>query len=449
MKQFRRFSIALSLGLLAWGESQAQSLVDLFNAAKQYDATYQSATAQFEANRAKADQVIAGLFPSINLQTNATRTHADALGKGPQPNNFTFDRYYATPNMVLSMTQPLYRPQALLAYEQSKLIFAQAVQAMVVAEQDLLVRVSQAYFDVLASQDSLNFVLAQKTAVAEQLAAAKRNFEVGTATITDTREAEARFDLVKAQEIAARNDLSVKQLALDTVTGVNGAKPTPLAAKDALPRMLPQSLDELLNQAEAAHPGIRTAAMALDVAKLEIDRARAGHKPTVDLTVNQVNQYNYGGTSGNAATGSTYWLHTATLGVQMNLPLFAGFATQNRIRETLSLSDKAQQDLEATRRSVTQGTKSAYLNLSSGLGQVKALEAAEDSSQLALDANKLGYNVGVRINIDVLNSQSQLFQTKRDLAQARYNVLLGALKLRQANGTLKPEDLQSVNDLLK
>jgi outer membrane protein len=113
------------------------------------------------------------------------------------------------------------------------------------------------------------------------------------------------------------------------------------------------------------------------------------------------------------------------------------------------LSDKAQQDLEATRRSVTQGTKSAYLNLSSGLGQVKALEAAEDSSQLALDANKLGYNVGVRINIDVLNSQSQLFQTKRDLAQARYNVLLGALKLRQANGTLKPEDLQSVNDLLK
>jgi outer membrane protein len=133
----------------------------------------------------------------------------------------------------------------------------------------------------------------------------------------------------------------------------------------------------------------------------------------------------------------------------MNLPLFAGFATQNRIRETVALTDKAEQDLEGARRSVTQGTKSAFLNLTSGMGQVQALQAAEDSSQLALDANKLGYTVGVRINIDVLNSQSQLYQTKRDLAQARYNVMLGALKLRQANGTLKPEDLQSVNALLQ
>ena len=120
-----------------------------------------------------------------------------------------------------------------------------------------------------------------------------------------------------------------------------------------------------------------------------------------------------------------------------------------RSRETVALTDKAEQDLEGARRSVTQGTKSAFLNLTSGMGQVQALQAAEDSSQLALDANKLGYTVGVRINIDVLNSQSQLYQTKRDLAQARYNVMLGALKLRQANGTLKPEDLQSVNALLQ
>ena len=450
MKQIQRVLITLSLGLFAWGHSQAQSLIDLFNAAKRHDANFQSAQAQFEANRAKADQALAGLMPSVNLQTNATRSNANAYSKNPPPpNSFTFDRYYSSPNMVLSMTQPLYRPANVLAYEQSKLFFAQAVQAMVVAEQDLILRVSQAYFDVLASQDSLNFVLAQKSAVAEQLAAAKRNFEVGTATITDTREAEARFDLVKAQEISARNDLSVKQLALETVTGVVGAKPAALSAKDALPRVLPSSLDEVLSQAEAAHPGIRTAAMALDVAKLEVDRARAGHKPTVDLNFTQTNQYNYGGTSGNAATSATYWLHVSTIGVQMNLPLFAGFATQNRIRETVSLSDKAQQDLESTRRNVNQGTKSAYLNLASGLGQVKALEAAEDSSQLALDANKLGYTVGVRINIDVLNSQSQLFQTKRDLAQARYNVLLGSLKLRQANGTLTPEDLQTVNALLQ
>ena len=138
----------------------------------------------------------------------------------------------------------------------------------------------------------------------------------------------------------------------------------------------------------------------------------------------------------------------ANVGVSFNLPLFAGFATQNRIRETLSLEEKAQADLEAIRRSVAQATRTAYFGVVSGQGQVKALEAAEASSQSALEANRLGYQVGVRINIDVLNSQSQLFQTKRDLAQARYNVLLGHLKLRQANGTLTPEDLARLNALL-
>ena len=438
--------MSLALGLALSHMAHAQSLVDLFGAAKQYDATYRGAQAQYEANKAKADQVISAIFPTINLQTNATRTHANANSTS---STFTFDRYYSTPNMVLSLNQPLYRPANLLQYEQSKLQLAQAVQTLVVAEQDLIVRVSQAYFDVLASQDSLSFVLAQKAAVAEQLAAAKRNFEVGTATITDTREAEARFDLVKAQEIAARNDLSVKQLALETVTGVVGAKPVPLGVKEAPSRMVPGHVDEFLQQAQAAHPNIRTAELALNVAKMEIDRAKAGHLPTVDLTMQQNNQYNYGGTSGNASTNQTYWFHAATVGVQMTLPLFSGFSVQNRIKETVALTDKAEQDLQAARRSVTQGTKSAFLNLASGLGQVNALQAAEDSSQLALDANKLGYNVGVRINIDVLNSQSQLYQTKRDLAQARYNVLMGALKLRQANGTLKPEDLSSVNALLK
>jgi len=134
--------------------------------------------------------------------------------------------------------------------------------------------------------------------------------------------------------------------------------------------------------------------------------------------------------------------------VSFNLPLFAGFATQNRVRETLSLEEKARADLENSQRTVAQGTRAAYFGVVSGLGQVKALQAAEASSQSALDANKLGYQVGVRINIDVLNSQSQLYQTKRDLAKARYDVLVGGLKLRQASGSLKADDLQSVNNLL-
>jgi outer membrane protein len=141
-------------------------------------------------------------------------------------------------------------------------------------------------------------------------------------------------------------------------------------------------------------------------------------------------------------------VNAATVGVTFNLPLFAGFATENRIKETLALEDQSRSVLDGTKRNVAQATRAAYLGLVSGAGQVKALEAAESSSQSALDANKLGYQVGVRINIDVLNSQSQLFQTKRDLAQARYNVLLGNLKLRQANGTLTTDDMNAINATL-
>jgi outer membrane protein len=195
-------------------------------------------------------------------------------------------------------------------------------------------------------------------------------------------------------------------------------------------------------QSEEVHPSIKSAQLALDVAKLETQKAEAGHKPTVDLNAS----YGINRTLNVPPTNNR--ANTASIGVVLNLPLFAGFATQNRIKETLSLEDKARNDLEGAKRAIAQATRTAYFGVLSGQGQVKALEAAEASSQSALDANKLGYQVGVRINIDVLNSQSQLFQTKRDLAKARYDVLVGGLKLRQANGTLKPEDISQVNNLL-
>jgi outer membrane protein len=298
---------------------------------------------------------------------------------------------------------------------------------------------------VLSAQDTLAFVRAQKAAVAEQLASAKRNFEVGTATITDTREAQARSDLVTAQEIAAENDLRVKKLALDTVTGKAGASPLPLAAPLALPTLQPGDVNAWVQQAEEISPSILQARQALEVARLETDKAQAGHKPTLDLTATRSDTQNINGTT--LGGGDSRPLATQ-VALSFNLPLFAGFATQNRVRETVSLQEKAQADLDNARRSVAQATRAAFFGVVSGTGQVKALEAAEASSQVALDANRLGYQVGVRINIDVLNAQSQLFQTKRDLAVARYNVLLGHLKLRQANGSLKDEDLNPVNGLL-
>ena len=419
--------------------AQAQSLLDLYEAARGHDAAFQSARATFEAAQHRAEQARAGLLPTANLTSSRSETQQD------QRTTSSTQRNFGTGSASVSVSQPLYRPANRATYEQGKRQVDAAQAQLTTASQDLIIRVSQAYFDVLSAQDTLAFVRAQKAAVSEQLASARRNFEVGTATITDTREAQARFDLVLAQEIAAENDLRVRRLALDTVTGRADAKPQPLAAPLALPTPEPSDVNTWVQQAEDASPSIQQARLGLDVARLETEKAKAGHLPTVDLNASYGYSRNLAGTA--VSTTDSRILSTQ-LGVTLNVPLFAGFATQNRIRETLSLEDKAKADLDNARRTVAQATRTAFLGLVSGAGQVRALEAAEASSQSALDANRLGYQVGVRINIDVLNAQSQLFQTKRDLAVARYNVLLGHLKLRQANGSLKPEDVAPINGLL-
>ena len=417
---------------------QAQNLVELYDAARGFDSSYQSARLQYDANLAKADQAKAGILPTAGLNIGVSRTGFDNTHPA-------VDRNFSTQNATLTASQPLYRPANRATYEQSLKQVELAKAVLDAAEQDLIVRSSQAYFDVLAAQDTLAFVGAQKAAVAEQLASAKRNFEVGTSTITDTREAQARFDLVTAQEIAADNDLRVKKLVLDTLAGRTGAQPKGLLVPVALPPVVPQDVNAWVNQSELIHPAVRQAQQNLEIAELELEKAEAGHKPTLDVNASYNATRN---PSGSVTSPVNSRNSTATIGLAFNLPLFAGYATQNRIKETLALKDKAQNDLEGTRRTVALNTRSAYFGVQSGQGQVKALEAAELSSQSALDANKLGYQVGVRINIDVLNSQSQLFQTKRDLAQARYNVLLGGLRLRQANGTLNPTDLLIINSLL-
>jgi outer membrane protein len=418
--------------------ARAQSLLELYESARAYDATWQSAKAQYDANLYRAEQAKAGILPTANLGSSVSRSNFDN-------NTPPVDRSFNTQSATISASQPLYRPANFATYEQAKRQVELAQAQLTAASQDLVIRVSQAYFDVLAAQDTLAFVQAQKTAVAEQLASAKRNFEVGTSPITDTREAQARHDLVVAQEIAADNDLRVKRLALDALVGKPEVKPNPLTVPVVVPAPQPADVNVWVSQAEDASPAIKQAKSAVEIAQLETEKAKAGHKPTLDLTASYNVTRNVGGSTSLANDSRS---NVGTIGVSFNLPLFAGFATQNRIRETLSLEEKAQADLESARRTVAQTVRTAYYGVVSGQGQVKALEAAEASSQSALEANRLGYQVGVRINIDVLNAQSQLFQTKRDLAQARYNVLLGHLKLRQANGTLTPEDLARLNALV-
>jgi outer membrane protein len=438
MNVLRLLPLTAALGAALAMPAHATGLLELYESARAYDSVWQSAKAQYDANLFRAEQAKAGLLPTANLAAGASRTAFDI-------SNPELNRAFGTQSATLSASQPLYRPANFATYEQGRRQVELAQAQLLAASQDLIVRVSQAYFDVLAAQDTQTVVQALKAATAEQLASAKRNFEVGTSTITDTREAQARYDLVTSQEIAADNDLLVKRLALDTLVGRTDTQPDPVPVATALPAPQPADVNAWVLQAEEFSPAIQQARTNVEIALLETEKAKAGHKPTLDLTASYNITRNQDGSTSAAASSRS---NAGSVGLSFNLPLFAGFAVQNRLRETLSLEEKAQADLESARRSVIQATRTAYYGAASSAGQVKALEAAEASSQSALDANRLGYQVGIRINIDVLNAQSQLFQTKRDLALARYNVLVSHLKLRQANGTLTPEDLARLNAYL-
>jgi outer membrane protein len=434
-KAIRVWACAAGASLvLALPTAQAQSLVELYEAARSYDATFLAARAQFEADQAKADQGRAAWRPQVGISAGKSRTETDG-----SPTTKT-----DSSNITLSATQPIIRAANFIGAAQSEKSRAVAQAKLTAAEQELIVRSARTYFDVLAARDNLAFVRAQKEAVEQQLASAKRNFEVGTSTITDQREAQARFDLVVAQEIAADNNLQIKTLALKQLVGRDDISPWQLNAETKLPQLEAKPLETWLQEAQELSPQIQQAEVGFSIAKLETRKAQASHLPTLDLVASKERSR-----LGEGGASTTRRPDTTTIGVRFNMPLYSGGATQSSVYEALALEDKSRNDLEGARRAVTQLTREAYLGLIAGQGQVRALEAAESSSESALEANRLGYQVGVRINIDVLNAQSQLFETKAKLAQARFDYLVGTLRLKQAVGTLTPQDLEPINALLK
>jgi outer membrane protein len=427
-------------GALAWpGLASAQNLTQLYEAAKGYDAVYLGARAQADSAQHRAAQAEALGRPTASATGAVTRQEIDppVLARG-SVNNLQGQ---------LQARQSLYNRANRATIDQARRSLDSAAAELEAAEQDLIVRVAQAYFDVLGAQDTLATVQTSKKAVTEQLASARRNFEVGNATITDTREAQARFDLIVAQEIAADNDLRTKRIALEQLVNQPNVQPWGLAKPVALPAVTPTGVDAWVTPSQSQHPSVRRATVGLDVAKLETEKARAGESPTLDA-VGSLTSSRSSGTSYLLSGGRPGFTNSASVGLQFNMPLYTGGSVQNRIKETLSLEEKARNDLEAARRGVAQATRQAFFGVQSGIAQVGALEAAEGSSQLALEATQTGYRVGVRVNLDVLNAQTQLFQTQQQLARARYDVLLGGLRLRQASGQLTENDLAAVNRLL-
>jgi outer membrane protein len=298
---------------------------------------------------------------------------------------------------------------------------------------------------MLTAQDNLLLVRAQKTAIAEQLAQAKRNFEVGTATITDTHEAQARFDLTSAQEIVAQNAVDTQIRQLQQVAGKVYTQLRPMRATVKLSPPNPANMQSWVDLAEKQGYPVVIQDAGTQIANLQAKLTRAGHYPTLDL----VGTYGQTLQTGSTISGNSSQLNLGTFGVQLAVPLYQGGAISSREREAAANYEKAKQDLENARRSNALAAQQSYLLVINGIATISALEQALVSSQSALDSNKLGYEVGVRINIDVLNAQQQVFQTRRDLLVARYGTIMNHFKLKAAAGSLREEDLELANAALE
>jgi outer membrane protein len=442
--------------------AHAVGFSQLYDEALSNDAQLQSARAALAAHSEELPLARAKLLPQVSASLTANRQSTDFGGGFPAS-------YGNSNGYVISLTQPLIHVDSWYGYAQGKLAVDSAQASFAQARQDLIVRLGQAYFDALASQDSLAIVRSQKASIAQQLESARRSFEVGNTTITDVNEAQAKYDQAISQEIAAQNDLAVKLAALQQIVGHAVERVDGLVSGAPLPPPMPADINLWVDAATDANYQVVLKQIALDSAQRETSKAKAGHLPTVDLVASRSRSSlgaagagNFGGGFGSGANtpapgtpalaaelgnlGSSYT--NSTIGVQVTIPIFAGGATQSRVRQTLALEDQASADLDTARRNAALSARQAFLGVVSGLAQVRALQTAERSANTSLESNLLGYQVGVRINIDVLNAQDQLFSARRDLAKARYDTLINSLKLKASTANLTDQDVLQLSALL-
>jgi outer membrane protein len=437
---FYPLACLLALGLATFAAPAiGEDLMQIYREALRADPAIAAAKANWEATQEKAPQARAGLLPSLNASANGSVYNYDASIKSdPRDSiNRNFHQYTA----IVSASQPLFRYQNIVLYDQAKQQVTQADYILNSAQQDLIVRVAVAYFDILLAQFNIELAESQKKAVVEQLAQAKRNFEVGVATITDTNEAQAKYDAIVAQEITVRNDYDNRVTALRAIIGryPRDLKKLGPGLVPGLPE--PNVADYWVDRALKENLNVRIAESNFEIAKLEVDRARGGHYPTVDLVGSYTTQ------GANAAVSSSIGSdqRTGAIGLQFNLPIYQGGFTDSRVREAIALLERSRQDLEGARRAAQTG----FAGVNSATASVKAFEQAVVSAESALASNILGQEVGIRTFLDVLNVQQNVYSTRRDLADAYFKYLIGVLRLKSSIGALTEQDVEDLNRQLK
>ncbi len=420
---------------------KTQSLVDIYQQALSHDPTLASALSANQAAQELIEQGKALYRPTVNFNAEANQIGSDIryLNNTP-PGNSNFHTY----KYGVDARQPIYRKQNLVQMDQAATQVSQADKQLYLSQQSLILRTTQVYFEVLIAQDKIDLIIAQKAAILSQLDQAKATFEVGTATITDVNEAQARYDLILAQENAAVNEYEIAKRSVQAITGDIPQILAPVKA-DIKTNAIMQSMDKWLEVAAQNNLNIQIQQDTLKYSEQEIERAKAGHLPTLDAVASYSDNYASGSVS---VFGAGNELKTSSIGLQLQIPLYQGGATTSRVRQAVLNKQKALNDVEFARRQAELETQRAYLNLNTSIAQVKAYEQALISSQSQVDSTKLGYEVGVRTSVDVLNAQQQFFSAKRDLLQSRYNYLVNIIRLKSASGVVAELDLADINQQL-
>ena len=433
-----RMVLALSMTFSA-SASWAIDLAQSWQLAMNNDPVYAAARANYRAAMEKTPQARAALLPQVNASVSGGYLDSRA--------NTAFGQVYSNSNSAWSLTlsQPIFNWSAWETFEQSKLIVASAEIQLQLAHQDLILRLGQAYFDVLASQDTLTALEAEQRSIGEQLASAQRRFEMGTTTITDTYESQSRFDLAAANIIAAQNTLQNAKDMMARIIGHATEAQSVLPYRVTLPSPMPDKLQSWSEQSRLANLEVIRAHLQTRVADFDIEIAKGGNYPSVTLYASTMSN-----SLGNMIVQPYYTGRTVdnVVGVTLSVPIYAGGGINSRIVEKAELQQKSVFDLEAAKRQALQQSQQYFNGVTSGLARIRGLEASEKSSRASLQANRTGYEVGVRINLDVLNAQQQLYTTLRDLALTRYNTVMAGLRLRANSGMLSEADLLAINRLL-
>jgi len=428
--------IAAALLAAPWCAQAAARLTEIIALAQANDPQYAAARASMAAGQEKYVQGRAGLLPTLTTQGSA-RAIREANTSHPDWVN------YKSGTASITFTQPLLRKANYEAFRQGELQAQLAELQFKLAEQDLLVRISKGYFDVLQAQDVLASVRAQKDAFAQQLAQANKSFTVGVSPITDVNEAQSRYDLTLAQEIAALNDLEVKRRTLEKSVKTRLPELATLDEAAMVDILKGEQLDALVERAPNDALQVAIGLTTEQIARRDVAKESAGHWPTVDLVASKnENEHTSYSVTGPLSTRQT------AVGVEVALPLFQGGAVSSRAREAAANLERTKGELETARRQATFEAGQAMLGVQSGLAMNRALKQALRSNEVQIRSTRRGLEVGVRTRVDVLNAEQQLYATKKDLAAARYQTVVSGLQLKAAAGVLTLDDLKEIDQLL-